>query len=1293
MATLFLGVAGGAIGGAIGGSFLGVSAAAIGQAVGATIGRTIDQKLLAGSSPSIKQEGPRLDTLDIMTSQEGAPLAEISGRAAVAGEVIWATKMKEVRRTTTEKVGSGKNKQKVRTTNYEYFASFAVSLGEGPLSHYGRIWANGRVVDFSDLIKAGRLRFYNGSEGQNPDPLINSIEGGAPAYRGTAYIVFEDLPLEYWGNTVPQIKVEVWGKSGEMEQLVRGVNVIPGATEWGYMPTVVNRRDLDSRGNVTFSAPDNAIRYNRASDWELSMDQMDATLPNADTVSLIVSWFGTDLRAGLCEIEPRIERRNKQTNVPWRASSHTPETAPLISRVANNRPAFGSTPADIAVVRAIKNLRARGKRVVLYPFIMMDITNAQALPNPSGSGVQGAYPWRGRIEPRSGQSVASEISAFMGTAEASDFSVSGENVSYRGPNQWKFRRFILHLASLAKAAGGVDAFLIGTEMRGLSMAPHAPGNYPFVTALKSLAAEVRQILPSTDLSYAADWSEYHSHQDGGDLRFHLDPLWADSNIDFVGIDNYLPLSDWRPGAAHADFDNSKGYTSPYVLDYLKSNIEGGEYWDWFYASDEDRAAQIRTPIEDLAHGEPWVYRQKAIRDWRNNEHHERVGGTRQSSRTAWVPSSKPIWFTELGCPAVDAGTNQPNVFSAENTSESRFPYFSSGVRDDFIQRQFIRASFEWWAENGGADVSVNNIQVWCWDARPWPEFPRQVSTWADGPDWYLGHWLNGRAGTAPAAEAITRRLTERHGFSVTDIDVTRAYGQADGYPASAPLGFRDFLQPLEIGLGLQAYEKGGKLVIESRGAAITGPDVIEGVMVDVQTGAPFTAKRTAIEDVAATAIVRFVSGIDEYETVSTRAQIGAGQEEGASTAALPLVLDFDRGTAATERLLRSASDGREAITFKLPRSATEVRPGLILPVRIDGQAARPMIVERVVEGEDLAIEAKSFSAGSYASTGGVFRVGSGALVLGSATVLPIFLDLPLLPGSSADEWDSIIAFHADPWPTSVVWARPSDGTTGFFDVDIAPLRSVTGETITPLSPGSPTRWQWDRCDIRLNSGDLVTRSEIDVLSGLNALAVKHVAGWEVMQFRSAELIDLNTYRLTGLLRGRLGTDAAISEASLPAGADVVLLDETLTPLGLLENEVGLPGFYRVGPSEDDPSTHQIRPHTGLGIGRRPYSPAHLKGETNSGNLDLSWIRRTRIDGEADWRDEVGDVPLGEAFERYRVDVISSGEVIRSTEVSSPIYSYTAAQQAADAIATPIEVRVRQISETYGPGAPASLQIG
>ena len=99
----------------------------------------------------------------------------------------------------------------------------------------------------------------------------------------------------------------------------------------------------------------------------------------------------------------------------------------------------------------------------------------------------------------------------------------------------------------------------------------------------------------------------------------------------MGIDNYLPLADWRDGSGHRD---AASWGSGHDLEYLKANIAGGEGFDWYYASPADRLAQIRTPITDGAYGEPWVWRVKDFWNWWGQPHHDRPGGIRSATPTA-----------------------------------------------------------------------------------------------------------------------------------------------------------------------------------------------------------------------------------------------------------------------------------------------------------------------------------------------------------------------------------------------------------------------------------------------------------------------------------------------------------------------------------------------------------------------------------------------------------------------------------------------------------------------------------
>ena len=191
MATLILTVVGSTLGGPIG------------AAIGAAVGQQIDSRLFA---PKARQ-GPRLGDLAVQSSTYGAPLPRLYGRSRVAGSVIWATDLVEDRR----KVSTGKGRPK--QTAYTYSANFAVALSARQIRRVGRIWADGKLLrgDSGDFKTQTIFRLYTGSEDQPVDPFIASAEGAgnAPAYRGTAYAMFEDFQLADYGNRIPSLSFEV----------------------------------------------------------------------------------------------------------------------------------------------------------------------------------------------------------------------------------------------------------------------------------------------------------------------------------------------------------------------------------------------------------------------------------------------------------------------------------------------------------------------------------------------------------------------------------------------------------------------------------------------------------------------------------------------------------------------------------------------------------------------------------------------------------------------------------------------------------------------------------------------------------------------------------------------------------------------------------------------------------------------------------------------------------------------------------------------------------------------------
>ncbi len=204
--------------------------------IGATIGRVIDDRVIGSLSPA-RQLGPRLDGLKIQGTAEGAPMACVFGRARVAGQVIWAARFLE------GKVKGRAGKGGPRTVDYAYSLSFAVALCEGEIDGIGRVWADGRLMELNGVA----MRVHRGGEDQRPDPLIEAVEQDAPAYRGVAYVVFEDLPLGPFGDRVPQLSFEVFrrprGAGPRLEDRLEGVCLIPGAGEFALATEAVVRRE------------------------------------------------------------------------------------------------------------------------------------------------------------------------------------------------------------------------------------------------------------------------------------------------------------------------------------------------------------------------------------------------------------------------------------------------------------------------------------------------------------------------------------------------------------------------------------------------------------------------------------------------------------------------------------------------------------------------------------------------------------------------------------------------------------------------------------------------------------------------------------------------------------------------------------------------------------------------------------------------------------------------------------------------------------------------------------------
>lgn len=1443
MATLVLQAAGQAVGG-----FLGPVGAIVGRAAGALAGNIIDQRLFGDSAT---REFGRISDLTVQTAAEGNPLPRVYGRVRLAGTVIWATPFEE--NATTHSAGKGGG-PKVR--EYTYTASFAVALCEGQIARVGRVWADGEPLD----TEAISMRVHTGAHDQDADPLIEAVEGDAPAYRGTAYVVFEHLPVGPYGNRLPQLTFEVIRPVGEVERQVRAVTLIPGATEFGFDPVEVKR--IVGPGEAL---SDNRHLFCAASDMEASLDELQALCPNLERVALVVSWFGTDLRAGACRLEPRVESREREMSRPWAVAGEDRGSAALVSTDAEGRPAYGGTPSDASVVAAIAAIRARGLKVVFYPFILMDVPPGNHLEDPYGSTEQAAFPWRGRItvSPAPGRDGSPDgtgaadeaVASFVGAAAPEHFSIETDRVVYTGPAEWSFRRMMLHYAHLTVAAGGVDAFLVGSELRGLTGVRGGEG-YPFVAALCDVVGDVRSVVGAgVKLSYAADWSEYFGHQPGnGDAVFHLDPLWSNDDVDFIGIDNYWPLADWREGS-HLDAALAGAITDSH---YLTANIAGGEYYDWYYASEADRLAQSRTPITDGAYGEPWIYRPKDLATWWSRPHHDRIAGVRQSivaaasapdgwtpvaqaslmaepgtflgrftraarvtsggaafaragfefaaeaattyevrawvkagtsarvlltldhsdgwvdvratladgvfthvtqtgtntvsgqtlthlgedvyqlflevttdgadatsyvrvgpysatagddivvvaaelhvkgrSTTGWVPGSKPVWFTEFGCPAVDKGANQPNVFYDPKSAESALPHFSTGRRDDGMQRAYLAAMLAAYDPARSSDIDRFNpvgpdglarmvdpatMHVWTWDARPWPAFPHLVDVWSDGANWERGHWLTGRLGALPVKDLLAALFTE---WSLAPPRVEGVATVVDGFVVPGPSSLRQVLEPLVAITCVVAADTGREIRFLAPGQP-SAARLVADDLVEVDEGTPLVSETR--EEAASLPVemrLRYFDTGRDYQVANAHYRPPAGSARQVEQIAAPVTMSDGLAAELAEIALALRWTMRTSVRFALPLSRLDLLPGDVVTLDLAGRR-RDLVIEEIVDHDYREVSGRTLDASVLAPTPVPGSPSPPPVPPTLAPPVAFAMNLPLIDDTVAQHlpW---IGVHARPFREMGVWRAVPGGS--FQLIRTLDRPAALGETVSALPPGPTSRWHYaGRVDVRFYNAAVSSQDPLDVLSGVNGLAARTASGlWEVLQFRDAELIGERTYRLSVLLRGQLGTEDATA-LGLPVGAPVVLLNGTAAPLPTPREEIGLQRTFRIGPVVEgigglNVTTFDFTP---TARGSRPYAPVHGEARLrpSDGALLVRWIRRTRKGGDV-WPDG-GTVPLSEAAETYRLEILDAGAPVRAVEIAQPSYVYLLDEQLADfgAPQTTLTFRVAQISPDFGAG--------
>lgn len=768
------------------------------------------------------------------------------------------------------------------------------------------------------------------------------------------------------------------------------------------------------------------------------------------------------------------------------------------------------------------------------------------------------------------------------------------------------------------------------------------------------------------IGFVADWQTYGAHapDDGsGDVFFPLDPVFAESELDFIAIEYAPPIADLRDGDA----------ASPYDIEGLQAGIEAGEYYDYTYANDADRQARITTAISDIVYGEPWVFRAKDVARWYLNRHYPRPAGVRSGASTAWRASMRPLRLL-YACPAIDRAANQPSVNSNPYATDAAIPHFSNGARDDDAQAAYLRAVVSYWADDGRGVVDAASSLVLGWDARPWPVYPH-TDLWADAAAWPVGRSLTGRR-IVDLAAWLSDELTYRE----IDFVLEPITGAIDGITITNAAGFGAVAGQILALFNLDASEIGGKVRITSRTAQIATVEIDLGAVVPLSDAERYKAPRGNPATLPRLAQLTHNSIAHDYDSNTVNSTLDV-QGKGESQTDVPLLIDAQRAQALVRAQHIDMIVALDELECALPPSwLATTEPGRALLADTGSGVVEWLILSRDI-GDKITLRARRLDRAALRQRP-ARRIGRRAPVSSSSARSVLALpDLPWLTLSDSAH-DLRLAQWVDPSQGNVV-QRSLSADTGFETILVQPGGQSLGVTTSAL-PAGP-RNVWDRgtkLRVRMFSGGLVSKTEALVRSGANWLAVRNDAAaniWEVLAFRDAELVAPGTYDLTMLGRGLRGSPIA---GSVDPGALVAVL-ESLPFAGLEITDLGVPFYWAGGPSVDirGAASWTQKQVTPAGAGLKPLAPSRLRGELVSGDLVLTWARQDR-DPRAENLDRAS-VPMSEETEQYLITIGAS---------TWSATSETTTILAGELPATPFDVTVQQISAEVGAGHAATLTV-
>lgn len=1230
---------------------------------------------IAALTPKQNTEGPRLEDTSYTTSTYGKPISIGYGTVLLSGNVIWGRDIREEAEVIN--IGKGNPFSLGTETLYTYWASLAIGIAEREAAALIRIYADGKLIMATDNTATTEemldltYRFYKGGEFQQPDPLIaeDFPEGQVPAYRGMCYIVINDLPLENFGNRIPQFQFVVsfeetdgpqlatlmepsgypdmtFGTEGELVfDRLRNTVFIINRTETGG-PYGISACDADTGALLAF------VTFGEMNEYLLTL----RTGPDSDFIS-----SGTIQKHGFLAEDPRIMVGGDSPYLILVNDGVGMETHVLL---------------DKATLMPINSTASNGQGVGWVTYDMTIAPGLQEKNNPE----RGIY---SHWDSSGGGLIFPVDEGYT----KSWFYVGGSNGD-TSARLFDASRTILVAGELQSAIQFDDNKKRGTF--GVSRLPNMGqslfGNH------QELNGGSFGIYGIALGKVSIGWTDVYflsAIEDVTDPNFQVVRMrmsasgvasfYACGHDSILGGAVGTTFLDYRveQGRHHLRYDEDTDVLAIYVYED-NAGSAGDRILLAFNANSGNTEADFQGDLEFI---------------WSRGD-------------LGYNPSAVPT----------DSQTNSsPDGTILIQTSGAPATYDILYMDSGQLIETIVMPSNSWTTQEGDL-VSAGGTQIWDGDRY------RYFNTGsANSYGWYYVKPAQARG--EETLQTIVEDLMLRTELTADQIDASElATISVKGYLVQQDMSYRAALEPLATAYNFYGVEEDGQIVLrfktDTPNFSVTSDDMVAAN----ESGRTFFEEsRIQDAELPAALYVAYMSGegdyLDDVSTQMARRSINPNKTMnavGKVRLELPLTLTDQEAADIATRLLYESWVNQERVIFRLSQEYLRALPNDVITVNASGRV-EDIRLERVsISGTlDMELEGTVLDGSVYtinvvpASPVANPNWGRDTVMDGNQPfALGFLFDMPLISdGVGTSGTGALMMFAAGNTITSAGTFRGATIGVSNNDAPFEFRANVTNEmawgflrTAVPDIPDPDWNGvQEISLDVSVYAGEssFTSATQADMIGNdANAAILFNPATNTVEHIGFRDVEDVASTgdtrkRLTGFMRGKRGSGA---DATGYAGQTYIIIADTRWLAGFYE------GVERLGNEVD----YRVVPAGGIAVSGgdialtyehrslKPYAPSHPTISEGSNGYQIGWTRRTRLSGS--WQDYFSIVNVSEDTEIYEIDILSApgGAVLRTLTATTNSVAYTFDMQDADygtAFSDEIYVVIYQMSGQVGRGFP------